>query len=307
MNLRALLLIVAFLLAFGLIKPALAQDNITLDRLEIAIWPEYDRPEVLVIYRVEISPEVALPADLAIRIPAAAGEPNAVASRQLDGALYNLAYERELYGDWAVIHFTATTPEAQLEYYDPRLDKDGPSRHFEFTWPGDYAVFSTQVQVQQPFDARVLEISPEMGPGSTGSDNLTYFVADLGAQGRDEEFDLVMDYEKDSDALTVEFLSVQPSAPVGETTPGRVRLLDAWPWGLVLLGLLLVMGAGWWFLRSEPRAPKRRVRRRSASVTPAVEDGGTELAVVYCHQCGKRAAMGDRFCRACGTELRTSG
>ncbi len=30
--------------------------------------------------------------------------------------------------------------EVQIEYYDPGLQKNADQRHFEYTWPGDYAV-----------------------------------------------------------------------------------------------------------------------------------------------------------------------
>lgn len=54
---------------------AFAQGNLTLSSVEVDLWPEYDQPAVLVIYRVVLPASVVLPADLTLRIPAAAGEP----------------------------------------------------------------------------------------------------------------------------------------------------------------------------------------------------------------------------------------
>lgn len=59
--------------------PVLAQDTPSLSNLEVALWPEFDRPEVLVIYRGLFAPETPLPLLVEIRIPARAGEPTAMA------------------------------------------------------------------------------------------------------------------------------------------------------------------------------------------------------------------------------------
>lgn len=104
--------ILALLFLFTLLVPATvqAQREITLSVLEISLWPEYDRSSILVIYHATLPPEVSLPVELTFRIPAAAGDPNAVAIRQVDGALYSVAYERQVNGDWGLITFTATAP-----------------------------------------------------------------------------------------------------------------------------------------------------------------------------------------------------
>jgi hypothetical protein len=284
-----------------------AQVGPRLSGLEVDLWPEYDRSEMLVIYKAALSPEVPLPAELSFRIPTAAGEPNAVAERQVDGALFSLAYEREVQGEWAVVRFTATMPEIQLEYYDPSLEKDGPQRQFEYVWPGDYPVDTLVVQVQQPAGAEGLEISPDLGDGVQAQDGLVYYTAQVGSFALGENFRLTLAYLKDSDALSVELqnLPVQPSAPITTETPGRVTIRDVLPWVLGGLGLLLIGTGVWWYwqLRSEKQVAPPRRRRRQA-IPPEVAEVEDEDDSLFCHQCGKRASPSDRFCRACGTRLR---
>ena len=65
-----------------------AQDDVRLAYLQIDLWPEYDRSEMLVILRASLAADVSLPVDVTFRSPAAAGEPNAVAVRQPDGSLF---------------------------------------------------------------------------------------------------------------------------------------------------------------------------------------------------------------------------
>ncbi len=58
-----------------LVIPSLvfAQDGMELSGLEIDLWPEYDRPAVLVIYRVSLPTGTTLPADLDPAYPCFSG------------------------------------------------------------------------------------------------------------------------------------------------------------------------------------------------------------------------------------------
>ena len=89
-----------------LASPAKAQSVVEFDLLQVDIWPEYDRPEVLVIYRMSLADTVSLPAQISLHIPAAAGQPYNVANQDVDGMLYNLEYSLTPEGDWVRVTFT---------------------------------------------------------------------------------------------------------------------------------------------------------------------------------------------------------
>jgi hypothetical protein len=285
--------------------PGRAQTGPALSILEVDLWPEYDRPSMLVLYKATLPAGVALPVELTFRIPEAAGEPHAVAVQQ-GTALFSVAYDRQVSGEWALITFTATSPQVRLEYYDPALSIEGRPRHFEYQWPGDYGVSSFLVQVQQPTGAEDMRISPSLGNGSQGEDGLIYYHADLGSLEAGETFTITVDYQKDTDTLSADDLEIQPSAPITAETPGRVNTRALLPWILGLAGLLLIAGGGWWYWRSSREAAPSKGRRRRISGTAGVDvrpEKGPQ-GEVYCHQCGKRASPGDRFCRSCGARLR---
>ena len=84
--------VLPLLLIMSLLLPVRvhAQNPISLSSMVIEIWPEYDKPSVLVIYQMTLSSATAFPATVSVRIPVTAGEPNAVAERQADGSLYNI-------------------------------------------------------------------------------------------------------------------------------------------------------------------------------------------------------------------------
>lgn len=283
-----------------------AQNDLKISAIEVDLWPEYDRASMLVIYRVTLAPEVTLPASVNLRIPSRVGVPNAVAAKQADGSLINIPYDLQNSGDWGQLVFQAPTPEIQLEYYDPALVKEGTKRSFEYRWPGDYAVTRFTMQVQQPIGAREMMISPSFGAGMTAPDGFVYYSYDSGAVAMGQTFSVNIEYQKDTDDLSLTDMPISPSVPISESPLTSPGLADLLPYILALIGLILLIGGGLWYYQSGRDQlqvkPGRRRNRRKPSEQEAVttEDGD----FVYCHQCGKRASKGDRFCRACGTQLR---
>lgn len=307
------------MMIFVLLVPAqtaAGQDAVTLSVLEIDLWPEYDSQEMLVIYRIELSPGVSLPVDLGVQIPASAGNPNAVAVRDPNGALLNAPFEREVNGDWATITLTASMSEIQIEFYDSQLVKNGAERTYTLTWMGDYKTDSLIVQFQQPFDADQVIIFPSPATTTPGSDGLTYYTVDLGSQPAGATPSVSISYQKESDSLSIENLQVQSSAPISGQTSGRVTIMDILPWGLGILGILLVIGGIWWYMQTGsvmPKASRRSRGQRSSGRsnqprgTRTIQSSpGSGDQGVYCHQCGKRTESGDRFCRSCGTKIRVT-
>ena len=298
--------IFGLLLLFILTIPGgvFAQEDLSLSSLEVDLWPEYDRPNVLVIYHATIPPEISLPVEVTFRIPVEAGNPNAVAVRQVDGSLISVAYDRQVNGEWGLITFTATSPQVQLEYYDPSLEKDGEQRHFEYTWPADYAVQNMAIQAQQPVGAEDVRFSPSMNSSFTGQDGMVYYATEIGSLGTGETYTIAMDYAKANDILSVEQFEVQPSANLEPS--GQTDWLSFLPWFLGLLGIALIAGGGFWYWRqSKGEEPGTQRRRRRRAIHPGTEAASNTEEGVYCHHCGKRASSNDKFCRSCGTRLRT--
>ncbi len=290
-----LLLLLGLLVSF---QPAHAQGQPSLGSAEVWIWPEYDQPGVLIIQHMLVSANTSLPATMTFRIPAAAQKPAALAVGPTSDTVADTAYTLEADGKWMKVIVEVTAPAIQLEYYDPSLSKSGKNREYLYEWAGDYAVNNFHVELQQPFDASGMEATPALTVSNPIPDGLTYYTGDFGALAAGQIFTLDVSYTKDSDALSVSFMNVQPSAPVDENTAGRVSWSTYLPWLVGAFGVLMIAGGLYYYLRGTAR-PRPSARRRHASSEEAAE-GQT-----YCPQCGARARSGDRFCRTCGTRLRT--
>jgi hypothetical protein len=297
---RKFVALVLFLTLTALILPQTgrAQDEVRLGALEVLLWPEYDRPEMLVIYQVTLQPDV-VPATLTFRIPKEADKPLVAIRDEDDGNLYEADYTSQAGSEWIEVTFEATSAHFQIEYYDPRLIKQGSNRRFEFTWPGDFGVDSASIIAQQPLEASQMQFTPAEVSSFTGVDNLLYYAHQIGTLQKDQTYSFSLSYQKPSDALTFEKQQVRPAGAL----PQSMWTLGL-PWALGVLALVLIAGGVFFYWRSGlPQAGEKKQRRRKVAAqangeTPAEESG------VYCHRCGRRASLTDVFCRSCGTKLR---
>ncbi len=309
---RSLLVFLALLMAAGLgSAPAGAQAPAQIRSLEISMWPEYDRPAVLVIYRMRLSSPPSMPVKVSVPIPAKVGDPHAVAMRGEDGSLLVAPYTRDVQGEWATITIESTSPEVQLEFYQD-LQLDGDRRSYTFRWPGGVAVDSVAYEIQQPYAAGSLEISPPPQGEVTGPDGLLYYSADLGALESAQQLDITFTYSRSESRLTAELLQSIPPLSSPAATQGRTPdLMEMLPWLLGGFGLLLLVVGGvlYWRLGREPTvSSSRRRRRRPRAAEDSLESTASEPRVEgparYCHQCGARVGEADRYCRNCGAKLR---
>jgi hypothetical protein len=288
-----------------ILLPLAASAQAPIDRVDIILWPEFDRPETLVIYRIHLAPGTSLPAKVRVPIPAAVGEPHAVAFTAETGELLVAPYERVVEGDWGVITLETLTLEAQVEYYVPYQEVDG-RRQVEIRWPPGFPVGSLGYEVQQPPTATDLRIDPQPNRSEQGGDGLLYYYGELAPL--EDGAQLSLSYHKTDNLLTVEAFGTPE--PVSLTMPeatagGTPDLAVIVPWLVGSLGILLLVAGALLFIRaSRPAAAKAKPRRRKARAAPK-PPASEEAPPVFCHQCGTPANASDRFCRQCGTRLRT--
>lgn len=191
-----------------------------LERLEIAIWPEYDQPSVLVMLRGWLSPDTPLPTSVPLPIPTAAGAPSAVAKRFPGGDLLVAQYMLEPGEEVSTVYVSTDSPEIRLEYYVP-LDLSNEKRHYHFKWPGGLAAGRVVFEVMQPIGATGFVVQPASSAPALANDGLIYQREDLGPAAVEQTFTIEVDYNKTSPMLTASSLAptTQPPQPPGAQAP----------------------------------------------------------------------------------------
>jgi hypothetical protein len=272
------------------------------EAVELTLWPEFDRPEMLVIYRVQLGEATALPAEVRLPLPSSVEEPHAVAVRGADGSLLLTSYQRQKGEGWDIISLESDSTEVQIEFYQD-LAFEGQERSFTFSWPAGFPVEDLRYEVQEPPGTTGMDISPAPDEGSLGLDGLVYFQGDLGAQAGDAAATITLRYQRSMTELTVDVLqaasagvSPEPAAQGSASPIPLVAYILIALGGAMLLAAVVLFVLVWREKATISARLGRRVRSRPSSERTA--EGA------FCHHCGAQAYAGDSYCRRCGERLR---
>jgi len=275
-----------------------AQGTVALDTLKVQLWSEHDQPSMLVIYEFNLTSDTLIPATMDIRIPkdaniiAVAVEDNGNLLDLLDTDFKGPVED----GEWQVITFFIKSRNTyHLEYYQP-LTRDGVLRTFNYEWTGEYPVNNFSLEMQVPADSTGVKSNPTI-PFVQSQTVLSGGAMKAGLEAG-QTYQVQLQYSRTSDELSAPPPSsqVEPAAPLDANAEGRVTL-DNLPYILGGIGAILILAAIYYSWHANSlRLSKPQKRQRHP------QEAGTQT---YCHECGARAQAGDRFCRTCGSKLRT--
>ncbi len=293
---------VILLLVFLMVPTSAGAENgVKLASINLELWPEYDQPSMLVIHEFTVDESVTLPVDVQVRFPENANL-TAVATIA-DGTLVNIDYQGpEIQGSWQTVTLNVQSyAPYRVEYYQP-LTRNNKKREFTFRWFGDYPVNQFTVAVQYPADSTNVITDPPFVSTTPTTDGLSIVgVTSVGNLKMGQSYAFDIEYQRESETVTrpQNSANVQPAEPVGPNTEGRVSI-DNLPYIIGGFGLALIGLALFFYWRSTQSSEKKSRQRRRSGSHPAEDD-----QAAYCHECGARANAGDRFCRTCGSRLRS--
>jgi len=302
---RSWLAIFAFLAILLLPVKVNAQNTIGFDNLDVSVWPEYDTPDVLVIYKISLSAQTTLPAEITLRMPATVGKLAVVAIGSSAESVSDsgVDYKFTPGTDFARVTIKATARFLQVEYYDPGLKKSGSQHQYRYEWLGDARVNNFRFELRQPLQSTNLTVEPALINTVTDGDGFQFSEYLKTGLSQGEKIAFTIQYQRDTDSPSTSFLTVQPSVPLNENVSGQSTWTTYLPWGLGGLGVALLLIAGWVYWTSS-RTPRAAGSGRKRHIGRGSEDTLEDDPQVHCSQCGKRAQPGDRFCRACGARIR---
>ncbi len=218
--------------------------------LTISLWPEYDEPALLVIYRGQFAGDASSPLPVEFRIPAEAGQPRAVAYLDEQGDLLTLEYTTRTEGDWLVVAFELPTRDFQLEYYTPLPGSPAPGqRTFTYTYVADYAVATLDLKVQEPLSSQGFKLEPAADSSCEEVDGLNYHVTTAGPLKQNDTATWSISYEKTDSGLTVGASGSEPTetptaAAVSPAAPGAGKGVSGILIAAVALIALAAVGVG---------------------------------------------------------------
>lgn len=298
--------LLAPLLLFSPLPGAAQSAPLTFEQLSVELWPDYDRPSLLVLLTGSLPSGTPLPATITLPLPPEA-DLNAVARiSPTEGMIDDIDYT----GEAGQLTFATPDPDFRVEYYVP-YQQDGDERTINFNWQSEIAIAAFQIRVQKPLFAGRLATTPE--PASvTGQGQFEFYNFPVGPLAPGESSAVTVTYDLSNDQLSVFALGVPDSIaqPGSATQPGTIEP-SAFDWPLLLIlggGLLVVAVLVWQFGLQRPSRVRKPRPRRSEPPAPLEarrpsDDAAAAPEVNFCRHCGQPVEPGDRFCHACGRPL----
>lgn len=325
-----LLAALAVLLAFSAIV-VYAQSDIKIEKFTVQLWPEFDKPETLVVAHGNLSDAPAFPVSLTFNLPPEITEMNAVAILAEDGSLLNHPYELVQRDGAAQLSFALGSPmDFYFEYYDPTImTKNGDERTLTYQFISDYDVQELSVEVQQPPEAQEMKLSPEPDDVVVGDNRLTYHIYRKSHVAPGEGVSFSGSYQKQGDTLTNDLVvnipepnetaAPQPALPSASASAAGIDWKLWLGYGLVGLGAAALVFAGvmWYLNRNEdgedeedyrPRRATRKKGKAPAARVPrpkgAQKSPPLGSDVRFCPYCGAAYKQDALFCHKCGKPRR---
>ena len=295
MKYRPSIFIFLIFLAMWPAPVAFSQNRASLIReLDIDIWPDYDRPSVLVLLTGQLPENTKLPASVTLPLPESA-RLNAVARIDAkDGRMKDdIVSSTDPPG---MVTFITPDYRFRVEYYFPYAVNNN-QHAIDYTWLAPVGVNVFRIRVQQPASAQAFKIDPATATIMRGDDGFTYHIFPTQVVDAWQPVSLRVEYHmaapqlsKKSAPSPMTAAQSADQAPKPESSFGvNLALIAMAVGGLVLFGVLI------WQVAS-----RRALSGNYHSVDPPTPK---RSAVKYCSQCGQPVDDSDSFCRECGHKL----
>lgn len=304
----ALVLTLAALIGFPL-GAAQAQSGTHLSQMTIRMWPEFDKPGVLVFLIGQTAGDVPLPAKLKFTLPQGSSV-NAVA--YLDSTNNVLSDKIEHTIDGQTVTMTSPNGNFHIEFYDPALTVNQQQRSYKFTWQQDFTIDQLMWEIEQPAGGANLKVDPAGGTTTTDQNGLMVYQFSQSSVAAGQVAAVSVTYDKSTTTLSAEAIatgSAQATPAPTQASTGGGGITPTVIAGIVLILVIAAIaimyvrggfpGIGIQLAEPAPEEHERKPRGRAAKKVAKKPEPGRR----FCPQCGEPAQPGDMFCRNCGTKL----
>ena len=293
-------------LTFALPPRTFAQTPDRLTSLKISIWPEFDKPTVLVLLDGVLADASNLPRQISVFIPAN-GQLTVATWANPDGSFAPEQPPQQTKQDdgYTRVTFTTAQPTFRVEYYHDLL-RGAPDKTMDFAFKSIGAIDAVSLEIQQPLKATNFAVTPAMQTTRTDADGFKYFSYAFTNIAAGQTISVQAKYTKTDPNPSVQNApqptpALVPAAAPTTNDSNNLFLLIA----LVALGVTAILGFFLLQQRSQDRRPVANVGSRKPRRDK--RRGGAATATVFCTQCGRTLGPEDNFCPKCGTPRRVQG
>ncbi len=231
---------------------ARAEDGLSIGRMRVMIWPEYDDPSVLVVYDGRFEDDSRFPTTTDFFIPKGAII-NDICGLSPGGQHVCPLYEVSEGDRYDTAHLSLPFSNFYLSFHLDPIDLETAERRIEYAIKANHPIGTMEVDIQQPLRSTEFAISPPGGEAYQDKDfnHFTFTLEDT-AKGESRVFKIGYEKETREPSVDVKFASMTGRRVWGSPyeTQRNVRTIIYVVFGT---GLSMVLAAALWIVMGRRR------------------------------------------------------
>ena len=253
-----------------------AADELSIGRMQVAIWPEYDDQTVLAIYEGRFEDVSRFPIKTSFPVPKGSII-NDACSLSHEGQHFCQLYTINETPDFDEVQVYLPYPNFYLSFHYAAFDIANEKREFSHRIRSNHLVQRLDVDIQQPLRSEAFNLSPNDGELKVfNNENHYFFGYDDIEQGDSKTFDI--SYVKHDNKPSVDIKYSRMTGPKVFSSPyetqRNIRMIMYVAFGTGIVGLFsLVL----WLLRGRLKKSAAGVAADNASYTSVQHDEVRDL------------------------------
>jgi hypothetical protein len=238
-----------------------ATKGLSIGRMRVSIWPEYDDPSILAIYDGKFEENADYPIKTSFFVPRGSVISDAC-SLSHGGQHFCQLYKTINRGEYDEVSLLLPYPNFYLSFHTPQFDVRNEKRSFTYRIKANHPIRSMKVDIQQPLRSSAFNISPDENAAVAKRDgtisllegfhHLTYALNSV-SKGQESVFKL--DYIKKDPKPSVDIKYTSMTGPeVSRSSPYETqRNIKTLIYILFGTGVIAMMALLAWFIRSRKK------------------------------------------------------
>jgi len=228
------------------------EDLLSIGRMRVALWPEYDDPGVLVIYDGRFTNPSRFPTKTRFILPKGSVI-NDACSLSPKGQHFCQLYKIVNKGEFDEIVLTLPFPNFYLSFHTSPFNTRTENRDFDYSIKINHPIEVVEVDIQQPLRSTEFKISPSDGNASTAK-GFNHFKYTFHRVSRGDEKKFKVNYIKQDHLPSVDIKYSGMSGPRVWGSPyDTQRKVKTLIYIMFATGVLGMMVAIIWFLRRKTK------------------------------------------------------
>ncbi len=276
------------------------EQKITVSNLRISLWPEYDNPQVLVMYKGSVSSSVQLPAEFNLNISPGTTDPH-VASVTAAGGHIHDPFEVKTDDTGTYVSFVLKERDFHLEFYFNPFKSGVSDKAFTYSYKTYYPVSNFSYEVQQPVGALDFITTPTSFQVFTDEKGISHSQVSAGSLAAGETKKVKVSYFKSNSETSLQKL---------EKSERGTDIYTLIATGVLIL-LVAMMTYSYFGKSAKKRSKVQRAgAKRKTHMAGAKANKPSEKLVFrsdrvpnFCSNCGEKVDKKSNFCGSCGVKI----